>query len=60
MLPARRVFRKQRGSVEGKVGGRMDVSKELVGGLTFGIIICNDSNYFEPARIMASTILTGL
>jgi predicted amidohydrolase len=21
--------------------------------LTFGIIICNDSNYFEPARIMA-------
>jgi 5-aminopentanamidase len=25
-----------------------------VGGLTFGIIICNDSNYFEPARIMAS------
>lgn len=25
-----------------------------VGGLTFGIIICNDSNYYEPARIMAS------
>ena len=22
--------------------------------LTFGIIICNDSNYYEPARIMAS------
>ena len=25
-----------------------------VAGLTFGILICNDSNYFEPARIMAS------
>lgn len=25
-----------------------------VGGLTFGIIICNDSNYYEPARIMSS------
>ena len=25
-----------------------------VGSLTFGIVICNDSNYPEPARIMAS------
>jgi predicted amidohydrolase len=25
-----------------------------VGGITFGILICNDSNYYEPARIMAS------
>ncbi|MBV9927817.1 MAG: carbon-nitrogen hydrolase family protein [Acidobacteria bacterium] len=25
-----------------------------VGGLTFGIIICNDSNYYEPARLMAA------
>ena len=25
-----------------------------VGGLTFGILICLDSNYFEPAKIMAS------
>ncbi len=25
-----------------------------VAGLTFGILICNDSNYYEPARIMAS------
>ena len=25
-----------------------------VGGLTFGIIICNDSNYSEPARVMAA------
>jgi predicted amidohydrolase len=25
-----------------------------VGDLTFGIIICNDSNYYEPATIMAS------
>jgi predicted amidohydrolase len=25
-----------------------------VGALTFGIVICNDSNYFEPARLMAA------
>ena len=25
-----------------------------VGGLTFGIVICNDSNYYGPARSMAS------
>ena len=25
-----------------------------VAGLTFGILICNDSNYYEPAEIMAS------
>ena len=31
-----------------------------VGELTFGIIICNDSNYFEPARIMASQGATAL
>ncbi|MCA1567676.1 MAG: hypothetical protein LC803_18925 [Acidobacteria bacterium] len=31
-----------------------------VGGLTFGIIICNDSNYYEPARIMASRGATAL
>jgi predicted amidohydrolase len=31
-----------------------------VGGLTFGIIICNDSNYYEPARIMASQGATAL
>lgn len=33
-------------------GDRMPVF--TVGGLTFGIIICNDSNDPEPARIMAS------
>jgi predicted amidohydrolase len=31
-----------------------------VNGLTFGIIICNDSNYYEPARIMASCGATAL
>lgn len=31
-----------------------------VGDLTFGIIICNDSNYDEPARIMASQGATAL
>jgi predicted amidohydrolase len=31
-----------------------------IGDLTFGIIICNDSNYFEPARIMTSQGATAL
>ena len=35
-----------------EAGDRLPVF--TVGGLTFGIIICNDSNYYEPARIMAA------
>jgi predicted amidohydrolase len=31
-----------------------------VGELTFGIVICNDSNYFEPARLMADHGATAL
>ena len=31
-----------------------------VGGLTFGILICNDSNYLEPARMMTSQGATVL
>ena len=31
-----------------------------VGDLTFGIVICNDSNYLEPARIMAAQGATVL
>jgi len=31
-----------------------------VGELTIGIIICNDSNYFEPARLMAAHGATAL
>jgi 5-aminopentanamidase len=31
-----------------------------VSGLTFGIIICNDSNFLEPARSMASKGATAL
>jgi 5-aminopentanamidase len=31
-----------------------------VGGLTFGILICNDSNYLEPSRIMAARGATAL
>jgi predicted amidohydrolase len=31
-----------------------------VGALTFGIAICNDSNYFEPARRMAAQGATAL
>ena len=33
-------------------GDRMPVF--TVGTLTFGVVICNDSNYDEPARVMAS------
>jgi predicted amidohydrolase len=35
-----------------EAGDKMPVF--TVGGLTFGIIICNDSNSYEPAKIMAS------
>lgn len=35
-----------------EAGDKMPVF--TVGDLTFGIIICNDSNYYEPARIMAA------
>lgn len=31
-----------------------------VGDLTFGILICRDSNYYEPARIMAAQGATAL
>jgi predicted amidohydrolase len=31
-----------------------------IGGLTFGIILCNDSNFPEPARLMASQGATAL
>jgi 5-aminopentanamidase len=35
-----------------EAGDQMPVFR--VGDLTFGIVICNDSNYLEPARIMAA------
>lgn len=41
-----------------EAGDKMPVF--TVGGLTFGIIICNDSNYYEPARIMAAQGATAL
>ncbi len=41
-----------------EAGDRMPVF--TIGGLTFGIIICLDSNYYEPARIMASRGATAL
>ena len=31
-----------------------------IGDLTLGIVICNDSNYFEPARLMAAQGATAL
>ncbi|MEP7273118.1 MAG: carbon-nitrogen hydrolase family protein [Acidobacteriota bacterium] len=37
-----------------------DVPVFRVGDLTFGIIVCNDSNYREPARLMASQGATAL
>ena len=41
-----------------EAGGEMPVF--TVGGLTFGVVICLDSNYYEPARIMASQGATAL
>jgi predicted amidohydrolase len=37
-----------------------DVPVFNVGGLTFGIVICNDSNFAEPARLMADRGATML
>ena len=53
----RKLYPAIRKSVYG-AGDRMPVFR--VGSLTFGIIICNDSNYLEPARIMASQGATML
>jgi predicted amidohydrolase len=41
-----------------EAGDQMPVFR--VGGLTFGIVICNDSNYPEPARFMVSQGATAL
>ena len=41
-----------------QAGDRIPVFR--IGALTFGIVICNDSNYREPARIMASQGATTL
>jgi len=41
-----------------EAGDKMPIFR--VGDLTFGIIICLDSNYYEPARIMASQGATAL
>lgn len=41
-----------------EAGDKMPVF--TVNGLTFGINICNDSNYYEPARIMAAQGATAL
>jgi len=41
-----------------EAGDQMPVFQ--VGGLTFGIVICRDSNFPEPARIMASRGATAL
>ena len=49
------LYRKLYPAINGSVyeaGGEVPVF--TVNGLTFGILICNDSNYYEPARIMAS------
>lgn len=55
------VYRKLHPAIRKSVyqaGDRIPVFE--VGGLTFGIIICNDSNHPEPARIMASMGATAL
>lgn len=49
------VYRKLHPAIRKSVyvpGAQMPVF--TVGGLTFGILICNDSNFAEPARIMAA------
>lgn len=55
------VYRKLHPAIRRSVyqaGERMPVF--AVGGLTFGILICNDSNFAEPARAMASRGATAL
>ena len=55
------VYRKLHPAIRKSVyqaGDRMPVF--TVGGLPFGILICNDSNYREPARVMASRGATAL
>ena len=41
-----------------RAGDRRPVFR--VGGLTFGIVICNDSNHSEPARAMAAQGATAI
>lgn len=49
------IYRKLYPAINRSVYGAGDeVPVFAVGGLTFGILICNDSNYYEPARIMAA------
>lgn len=49
------VYRKLHPAIHRSVysAGR-DVPVFQVGGLTFGIVICNDSNFSEPAKLMAA------
>lgn len=55
------VYRKQHPAIRKSIyepGDRTPVFQ--IGGVTFGIIICNDSNYLEPARLMAAQGATVL
>ena len=55
------VYRKQYPAINRSIydaGDRMPVFQ--IDGLTFGIMICNDSNYPEPARMMAEKGATAL
>jgi predicted amidohydrolase len=55
------VYRKLHPAINQSVySAGLEVPIFRVGDLTFGIIICNDSNFTEPARIMASQGATAL
>lgn len=55
------VYRKLHPAIRKSVYGAGDRTPVFtVGGLTFGIVICYDSNFSEPARLMASQGATAL
>ncbi len=55
------VYRKQHPAIRRSVYSAGSLSPVFqVGELTFGIVICNDSNFSEPARAMAALGATAL
>ncbi|HEX2205488.1 MAG TPA: carbon-nitrogen hydrolase family protein [Longimicrobium sp.] len=55
------VYRKHHPAIRRSVYAAGDVASVFaVGGVTFGIVICNDSNFAEPARTLASRGATVL
>jgi len=49
------IYRKQHPAIRKSIYRAGDAAPIFtIGGLTFGILVCNDSNYAEPARTMAA------